>query len=124
MIRILVAEDNNIMRNEIVRLLDGQQDISVVAQAWNGEEALKLLKENLAPDVLLTDLNMPGMDGIELTAKVVGLFSSVKVVILTGNEQTIYKEQAFRCGASAYLTKDVTSTDLINTIRKAAHNEI
>lgn len=118
MIRIIVAEDNKIVRQGIIGLLDDQPDMKVVGEAENGLQALELLKGESKTDILLTDLNMPGMDGLALTEMVRAKYPEVRVIILTMHLRPDFIDKALVAGAKGYILKDGNFDDLYEGIRK------
>ncbi len=117
MIRVLITEDHNIVRNGITTLLNQEVDIEVVGQAHNGLEALELLNQGLAVDVVLTDINMPGMNGMELTQKIKASFPDINVLILSMLDQEDYIIRSIQSGASAYILKNISPEELTFAIR-------
>lgn len=115
-IRILVAEDHEIVRDGICTIINQQPDITVVAEAVNGEQAVQLYREH-QPDVVLMDLRMPTMEGVEAIEQIISEFSEAKIIILTtyDTDEDIY--QGLQAGAKGYLLKDTTSEELTNAIR-------
>ena len=116
MIRVLIAEDQSMVLGALAALLDIEQDIEVVGTARNGRDALQLAR-TLKPDVLLTDIEMPEMTGLELAAavKAAGLG---RVVILTTFARPGYLRRALDAGASGYVLKDAPATRLADAIRR------
>lgn len=124
MIRVLLADDQALVRAGFASLLDAEEDMEVVAQAADGEEALHLA-QRLRPDVILMDIRMPGLDGIEATRRIAsdpGL-SGVHVVIVTTFELDEYIFEALRAGAAGFLVKDTEAAELIRAVRVAARGE-
>jgi DNA-binding NarL/FixJ family response regulator len=117
MIKIILAEDHNVVRNGIRSLLEKESDIQVVAEATNGNEALKLLKEGLTPDIMLADVNMPEMNGMEMVAQISEHYPSVKVIMLSMLDNEKYIMQAFKAGATGYILKNVNAGELVFAIR-------
>ncbi len=115
-IRILVAEDHEIVRDGICTIVNQQPDITVVAEAVNGEQAVQLYRK-YKPDVVLMDLRMPTMEGVEAIEQIISEFSEAKIIILTtyDTDEDIY--QGLQAGAKGYLLKDTTSEELTNAIR-------
>ena len=115
-IRILVAEDHEIVRDGICAIISQQSDFTVVAEAENGEQAIQLYREQ-QPDVLLTDLKMPELEGVEAIAQIKAEFPQAKIIILTtyDTDEDIYR--GLRAGAKGYLLKDTSSEELANAIR-------
>jgi DNA-binding NarL/FixJ family response regulator len=124
MIRILVADDQMLVRAGFRSLLDAEDGIEVVGEAANGAEAIKLTTQH-RPDVVLMDIRMPGMDGLEASRRILGdpALEGVRVVILTTFEADEYIFDAIRLGASGFLVKDTEPADLIKAIRVVAAGE-
>jgi len=118
-IRILIADDHAVVRAGIRLLLDAQVDIDVVGEAHRGDDVLPKIKET-NPDVVLMDLGMPGMNGLEATRQVVSQQQAVKVVILTMHEDEDYFFQALSAGASGYVLKEASPEELLSAIRVVA----
>ena len=118
-IRVLVADDEELVRTGLRMILGAEDDLDVVGEATNGEEALSLVAE-LVPDVLLLDIRMPGLDGLETTRELQARGSGTRVVILTTFDSDRYVYDALRAGASGFLLKDAPAAQLANAIRAAA----
>jgi DNA-binding NarL/FixJ family response regulator len=120
-IRVAIADDQALVRAGFVSLLDAADDITVVGEARDGAEAVALAR-TARPDIVLMDVRMPGVDGIEATRRIVGDpdLKDVKVVVLTTYEVDEYVFQALRAGASGFLTKDVEPDDLRAAVRTIA----
>src|SRR5579859_814141 len=121
-IRVVVAEDERLTRESLARLLALESDLEVVGQAADGEQALRLVRER-APDILLTDINMPKMNGIELTQKVKRQMPNVGVCILTIYHDDANVFQAIKAGALGYVLKDSPPEDSVAAIRAIAHGD-
>jgi two-component system NarL family response regulator len=120
-IRILVADDHAVVRMGLVALLNSEPDLEVVAEAEDGRQALEAYRQ-LRPDILLTDLRMPEMDGVALTRAVCGESPGARVVILSTYEGDEEIHQALEAGARAYLLKkDTLGDDALDAIR-AVHS--
>jgi two-component system response regulator DesR len=117
MIRVVVAEDQAMMLGALGALLEIESDIEVVGQARDGREALELV-ERLKPDVLLTDIEMPHLSGLEVAAEVSRLALPTRVVILTTFARAGYLRRALDAGATGYLLKDSPSDALANAVRR------
>ncbi len=121
-ITVMIVDDHEMVRRGACSYLEAQPDISVVAQAASGEEAVQLAQEFI-PDVVLMDLVMAGMDGVEATRKVKSLSPRSQIIILTSFHQDEYIFPALQAGAISYLLKDVKATELVEAIRRAARGE-
>lgn len=117
MLNILLAEDHNIVRSGIKGLLEDDESIAIVAEAINGAQALDYLKNNETIDIVLTDIDMPVMDGIALIKEVKNLNLQIKIVILSMHDNEKYVAQAFQAGASGYLLKSVAADELIFALK-------
>jgi DNA-binding NarL/FixJ family response regulator len=122
MIRVLLAEDHAIVRSGLERLLGTTTDIEVVAGAADGEEAVGLAAEH-RPDVVLMDVSMPNVDGIEATRRILEQNEEVQVVVLTSISDRAKIEAALDAGAIGYLLKDAEPDEVIRGIRAAARGE-
>ncbi|MFB7123835.1 response regulator [Kitasatospora sp. NPDC056273] len=120
MIRVLLADDQLLVRAGFRALLDLQDDLTVVGEADDGEAAVRLARE-LVPDVVLMDVRMPRMDGLEATRRIAEdpALSSVRVVVLTTFELDEYVFEALRSGAAGFLVKDTEPADLLRAVRVA-----
>ena len=116
-IRVMIAEDQAMVRGALAALLETEEDMEVVGQAQNGREALDLLQAPL-PDVLLTDIEMPDTTGLELAAEIQRRKLPVKVVILTTFARAGYLRRALDAGVSGYLLKDAPAGTLADAIRR------
>ena len=121
MIRILLADDQALVRAGFRALLDSEDDLEVVAEAQDGIEAVDLTARH-RPDVVLMDIRMPRQDGIEATRRIAGdpRQSGVRVVVLTTFESDEYVFEALRAGASGFLVKDTDPAELLRAVRVAA----
>ncbi len=124
MIRVVLADDQALVRAGFRALLDAQGDIEVVGEAGNGEEAVRLATQ-LAPDVVLMDIRMPGMDGLSATRRIAAddRSAGVRVVILTTFGLDEYIFEAIRAGASGFLVKDTEPGELVQAVRVVAGGE-
>jgi DNA-binding NarL/FixJ family response regulator len=120
-IRVLLADDQALVRAGFRALLDAQDDVEVVGEAGDGTEALRLVSE-FSPDVVLMDIRMPGLDGLAATRRIAAdpLLTGVRVVILTTFELDEYVFEAVRSGASGFLVKDTEPTELVQAVRLVA----
>ena len=121
MIRVLLADDQVLVRAGFGALLNAQEDIEVVAEAEDGEEAVELTRK-LTPGVVLMDIRMPGMDGLEATRAIAAdpTLADVRVVILTTFDLDEYVFEALRVGASGFLVKSTEPTELVHAVRVVA----
>ncbi|MGH2655722.1 MAG: response regulator [Actinomycetota bacterium] len=124
MIRVVLADDQVLVRAGFRSLLDAQEDIEVVGEAGDGQEAVRLASE-LEPDVVLMDIRMPGVDGLVATRKIAqdDRLAGVRVVILTTFDIDEYVFEAIRAGASGFLVKDTEPEELLQAVRVVAHGE-
>lgn len=118
-IRVLIADDHPLMRKGLADILDGVDGIEVVGAAEDGAAAIALAYA-VQPDIVLMDISMPGMDGIEATEKLVEMESAARVVMLTSYSEREKITQALAAGAVSYLTKDAPPEAVIRAIRSAA----
>jgi DNA-binding NarL/FixJ family response regulator len=121
MIRILIADDQELVRGGFALILESQADIEVVGEASNGKEAVQACHD-LQPDVVLMDVRMPLMDGIEATRQITSKGQS-RVLMLTTFDLDSYIYDAFLAGASGFLLKDVRRSDLIHAVGTVAFGE-
>jgi DNA-binding NarL/FixJ family response regulator len=123
-IRVLLADDQALIRAGFRVLLEAAGDVEVVGEAVNGEQAVDMARAE-CPDVILMDIRMPELDGLEATRRIAadGALAEVKVVILTTFETDDYVYQALRAGASGFLVKDAEPEDLIRAVRVVARGD-
>ena len=121
-IRVLLADDHPIVRTGIRTMLQSAIDIEVVAEAKSGAEALTLV-EQLAPDVVLLDMEMPGMSGVEVAKKLKLINSPVRVLALSAYDDTQYVRSLLASGAAGYLTKEEAPEMIIDAVRGVARGE-
>lgn len=118
-IRVLVADDHPIVRKGLAQMLEADPSIAVVAEAEDGEKALRLLEE-CCPDIILLDINLPRMDGFDVAAEVVRKKLPVKIIFLTIHEEEELFNEAMDLGAQGYLLKESAVADIIAAVRKVA----
>ena len=116
MIRVLVADDHTVLRDGLRYLLEAQGDIKIVGMAANGQEALEQASQ-ACPDVILMDISMPVMNGIEATKLICKVCSDTKVAILSMHHTTEYMQRALEAGAMGYVLKDSAGAELVAAIR-------
>ena len=118
-IRVLIADDHSVVRVGLRTLLESEPDMMVVGQAGNGAEAVAAAQE-LRPDVVVMDISMPEMDGLEATRRIRALCPATQVVILTVHAQERYLFPVLKAGGSGYVLKSTVDTELVNAIRIVA----
>jgi DNA-binding NarL/FixJ family response regulator len=119
---VLLADDQELMRMAFRMVMDTQPDIEIVGEAANGREAVEATRR-LAPDVVLMDVRMPEMDGVQATRTIVESHSNARVIILTTFDLDEYVYAALRAGASGFLLKDTPPADLLSGIRAVASGD-
>ena len=122
-IRVLIADDHTIVRSGVRLLLEAEADIEVVGEALNGREALNLA-ELLQPDVVLMDITMPEMDGLEATREIKTRFPQINVLVLTMHRSDEYFFEMLKAGASGYILKGAKTSELINAVRVVQQGEV
>ncbi len=121
-IRILLADDHKILRKGLRELLEREPQLEVIAEAEDGRTAVQL-SQKLAPDVVLMDISMQDLNGIEATRQIVGNNSNAKVIVLSMHSGQKYVAEVFRAGASGYLLKDCDFSEVFAAIRAVISNE-
>jgi len=121
-VTVMIVDDHEMVRNGAKGYLEVQPEITVVAEAESGAEAVRLAREYV-PDVVLMDLVMPGMDGVEATRKVKDISPRTQIIILTSFHEDEHIFPALQAGAISYLLKDVKAAELVEAIRKASKGE-
>ena len=122
MIDVVIADDQELVREGLRNVLDAQPDITVVGEAGDGADALELVHEH-NPDVLVADIRMPRLDGIQTTRRLTDASSPTRVLILTTFDLDRYVYLALKAGASGFLLKDATRADLTSAVRTVARGE-
>lgn len=125
MIKIIIADDHCLVRTGLRRLIDDIDDLSVIAEADNGNDAIRHVTE-LKPDVAILDINMPGLNGIETTEILRRDFPELKIVIVSMHSDELFPQRLIKAGANAYLTKDSGIQEICHAIHEviAARNYI
>jgi DNA-binding NarL/FixJ family response regulator len=118
-VRVVIADDQALVRGGFRMILDAREDMDVVGEAGDGAEAVDLVRQH-EPEVVLMDVRMPAMDGIEATRRIVASGSSARIIILTTHDVDEYVFAALRAGASGFLLKDVRPAELVEGIRVVA----
>lgn len=116
LIKILLVDDHELVRTGIRRLLADEEGIKVIAEASSGEEAIKLTRE-LQPDVILMDVRMPGIGGLEATRKLLRMMPDIRVVAVTTYGEEPFPSKLLQAGASGYITKGAGSEEMVRAIR-------
>lgn len=119
MINVLIVDDHAVVRQGLRQLIDAQPDIEVVGEAADGEMAVQMVR-TLKPDVVLMDLLMPGMDGVEATTQITALNLGVRVLALTSSLEDQLVKQALQAGAQGYLLKASRVNDVVDAIKRVA----
>jgi NarL family two-component system response regulator LiaR len=122
-IRVLLVDDHALVRKGVRFFLETQPDIEIVGEAGSGEEALRLVEDH-TPDIVLMDLMMPGIGGVEAARRVKGLSPGTHIVALTSSQEREHILPTMSAGASAYVLKDVGPAELAATIRRVAGGEV
>jgi len=116
-IKVVLVDDHELVRTGIRRLLDDFDDIEVIAEADSGEVAIKLVRE-LSPQVVLMDVNMPGIGGLEATRKLIQIAPETKVIVVTIHLDEPFPTRLLEAGASGYLTKGCAVAEIVDAIRQ------
>ncbi|WP_186757623.1 response regulator transcription factor [Echinicola salinicaeni] len=119
-IKVVLADDHVVVRSGIKNLLENEGEVEVIGEAANGEEAIQLVK-NVTPDLLIIDIRMPVMNGLDATKKLNQLKDPTKVLILSMHDDEDYILQSIECGASGYLLKDTSKDEFMKAIRTIYH---
>lgn len=119
MIRILLVDDHKLIRVGLRNVLEGNADMEIVGEAGNGEEALRLARE-MKPDVVVLDINMPEMNGVEATRKLARLDSAPRILIVSVHKQDPIPTRLLEAGASGYLTKDLAADEIVAAVRQVS----
>jgi DNA-binding NarL/FixJ family response regulator len=122
-IRVLIADDHKMVRQGLRGLLENEKDVEVVAEAEDGSAVLDLIKES-SPDLVIMDVSMPGLDGIEATRQITQEIPKIKVVALSMYSDVRFITRMIKSGASAYLLKDCAFEELVKSIRIVMKNQI
>ncbi|HML23049.1 MAG TPA: protein kinase [Aggregatilinea sp.] len=122
-IRVVLADDHRILRTSLAMFLDVNDDINVVGEADNGDQALEVVRDQ-QPDVLLLDLNMPGLGGLDILPQLRSNWPDVKVLVLTGRDEDVYIMRALRAGAHGYVLKTIGEDALVQAVRDVAQGNL
>ncbi len=121
-IRVLLADDHTILRKGVRMLIDSQEDMEVVSEAKTGREAIEQTRK-CTPDIVVMDVSMPELNGIEGTRQICDEFTNTKVVALSMHKDSVYVREILRAGARGYLLKDSEDDDLLRAIRSVHRGE-
>ena len=119
MIKLLLVDDHELVRTGIRRILEDVKDFIVVGEATTGEEAIRFCRKN-APDLVLMDMSMPGIGGIEATKQILRLTDGTRIIVLSVHKENPIPAKVMQMGAFGYLTKDSDPDEMIRAIRKVA----
>jgi len=122
-ISILIVDDHEVVRNGIRSYLETIKDFEVVGEAESGEAAIRMVSE-LIPDIVLLDLIMPGMDGVETTRQVKKISPRTQVVVLTSYHEDVHIFPALKAGATSYILKDMKMEKLVDALQRAVRHEV
>lgn len=122
-IRILLVDDHAVLRAGLAALLDAEPDFTVIGEAGTGEEAIEKVKE-LRPDLVVMDLSMPGVGGLEATRRIAALGEKTRILVLTMHAEEEYLLPVLEAGASGYVTKKSADEDLTRALRTVARGEV
>ena len=117
MIRVLVADDHDLVRMGIVRMLEDVEDIEVIGEAKSGEEAIEMAR-NLPINLILMDVKMPGVGGLEATRKILTRDNTIRVIAVSAMSEDLFPERLMKLGASGYITKDADFKEMVYAIRR------
>ena len=121
-ITLILADDHEVVRSGIKRLISVDKSFKILDEAWNGEDCIELVKRH-NPDIALVDIFMPKMNGIEATNVIKRLYPNTIVVILSAFEDALHLEQAMEAGADGYLSKEISSRNLIDSLHNVMNGE-
>lgn len=121
--RVLIVDDHAVLRAGLRTLLEDDEGFEVVGEAEDGEAALRLAEQQ-RPDLIVLDLSLPGMGGVEVTRRIRESLRSTRVLVLTAHEDEVLLREALRAGASGYVVKRAAPSELINALRAVARGEI
>ena len=122
LVKVFLVDDHDIVRMGVARMLDDIKDLVVVGQAKTGEEAITSVRQ-LKPDVVLMDIQMPGIGGVEATRKLAERFSKIKILAVSAHQEEPLPSRILDAGASGYITKGTCLDEMVQAIRKVAAGE-
>ncbi|HEX9389937.1 MAG TPA: response regulator transcription factor [Usitatibacteraceae bacterium] len=115
---VMVVDDHAIVLHGLCLLINNESGLKVTLQAESGEQALELLKTSPRPDLVVTDISLPGISGIELTKQLTALYTGLPILVLSMHDELIHGERAFRAGARGYLTKQEATDKVVIAVRR------
>jgi DNA-binding NarL/FixJ family response regulator len=118
LIRVLVVDDHELVRSGITRMLSDNPDIEAIGQASSGEDAIEFVRKD-RPDIVLMDIRMPGIGGLEATRRILRIDDSIRVIVVTACADDPYPARVMQSGATAYITKGADIQEMVRAIRKA-----
>ena len=118
MIRVLVVDDHELVRSGITRMLTDNPDIEVIGQSSSGEDAVDFVRKD-APDIVLMDIRMPGIGGLEATRRILRIDDAIRVIVVTACADDPYPTRVMQAGATAYITKGADIKEMVRSIRMA-----
>lgn len=121
-IKIVIADDHAIVRQGLKLILSAQPDLEVIGEAANGKEVVELVQK-LKPDVVLLDVAMPELNGIEATRRMVEANGRLKILVLSMHKEAVYVRETLRAGARGYILKDAIDTELLSAVRSVARGD-
>lgn len=121
-INVILTDDHAVVRSGLRRLLEQNEDINVVAEAESGEQAYQLFSD-MMPDVLVMDMSMPGIGGLEALRRILAKYNTAKIIVFSMHENATFATQALTAGAVGYVTKSGDANDLITAVRTAAQGK-
>jgi len=121
-IRVLLADDHTIVRQGLKLILSSHADLEVIGEAADGNQVVDLA-EKLRPDIVLMDISMPELNGIEATKRMVQRDPRLKVLVLSMHKEAVYVREILRAGARGYILKDAIDTELVSAVRSVAHGD-
>jgi DNA-binding NarL/FixJ family response regulator len=121
-LKILLADDHTIVRQGLKLILSAHADLEVVGEAANGREAVELA-DRLRPDIVLMDVQMPELNGIDATKKMVAANPRIRILVLSMHKESVYVREILKAGARGYILKDAIDTELLNAIRSVAKGD-
>ena len=122
MIKVLLVDDHTIVRQGLKLILSAHADIQVIGEASNGREAVELA-DKLLPDVVIMDVAMPELGGIEATKRITESHPRLRILVLSMHKESVYVREIFKAGARGYILKDAIDTELLNAVRSVARGD-